>query len=247
MPVYALGPEPLFPPPTEAEPGGLLAVGGDLSPQRLLEAYARGIFPWYERPPILWFSPDPRGVLPLEGLHVPRRLGRTLRQRRFELRLDTAFEAVVEGCAGAGRRATQGTWITPEMVRAYGRLHALGFAHSCEAWQEGELVGGLYGVSLGAAFFGESMFSRRRDASKVALVTLAWQLRDWGFSLFDCQLQNPHLASLGAVEWPRARFLGALHEALAHPTRRGPWTLGPARPAARPGAGAGDAAGRRRR
>jgi len=224
MPIYRLGESAGFPPASAAEPSGLLAVGGDLRPERLLAAYAAGIFPWYEEPPILWFSPDPRAVLPLRSLHVPRRLLRTLRQGRFELRMDSAFDAVVRACA-APRSGAQGTWITPEMIAAYGKLHALGFAHSCEAWREGVLVGGVYGVSLGSAFFGESMFHRERDASKAALVTLAYQLRTWDFTLFDAQLQSPHLARFGVEEWPRKRFLAALHKAMARPTRRGSWRL----------------------
>jgi leucyl/phenylalanyl-tRNA--protein transferase len=227
-PVYRLGPAPLFPPPSEAEPSGLLAVGGDLAPERLLRAYAEGIFPWYEEAPILWFSPDPRAVLVPGHLHVPRRLRRTLRQGRFRLRLDTAFDRVVRACAGAPRRGQRGTWITPEMIGAYERLHALGFAHSAEAWCGDELVGGVYGVSLGSAFFGESMFHRERDASKVALVALVWQLADRGFTLFDCQMQTEHLARFGAAPWPRERFLEALDQALARPTWRGRWPLDPA-------------------
>jgi leucyl/phenylalanyl-tRNA--protein transferase len=176
MVVYRLGGEARFPDPDEAEPDGLLAVGGDLRPERLLEAYARGIFPWYERPPILWFSPDPRLVLRPAELHVARRLRRRLRQGRFTLRCDHAFGSVARACARVRRSGQRGTWITPEMLDAYGELHRLGFAHSCEAWEGDELVGGLYGVSLGAAFFGESMFHTRSDASKAALVALVWQL-----------------------------------------------------------------------
>lgn len=233
MTVYRLGPRPVFPPPEEAEPSGLLAVGGDLSPERLVAAYAGGIFPWYEEPPILWFSPDPRMALRPGALHVPRRLARTLRQGRFELTLDRAFSAVIRGCAETPRRGSEGTWITPEMVEAYERLFALGVAHSCEAWREGELAGGVYGVSLGAGFFGESMFFRRRDASKAALVALVLQLQAWGFELFDCQMHTAHVARFGATEWPRPRFLAALERALARPTRPGPWRLEPEAVAAR--------------
>ena len=225
MTVYRLGAAACFPDPDEAEPDGLLAVGGDLRPERLLEAYARGIFPWYERPPILWFSPDPRLVLRPGDLHVSRRLRRSLRQQRFVLRCDHAFDAVTRACARAPRPGQRGTWITPEMLDAYGELHRLGFAHSCEAWQGDVLVGGLYGVSLGAAFFGESMFHTRSDASKAALVALVWQLEAWGFELFDCQLPAPHLERHGARRWPRARFLAALARALRAPTRRGTWSL----------------------
>lgn len=225
MTVYRLGPAPLFPPTAEAEPSGLLAVGGDLEPERLLAAYARGIFPWYERPPILWFSPAPRAVLRPEALHLPRRLARTLRQGRFALQLDTDFEAVIRACAEVPRAGQRGTWITSEMREAYLRLHRLGYAHSCEAWREERLVGGVYGVSLGAAFFGESMFHRERDASKAALVALLQQLHRWGFELFDAQLPMPHLERFGFEAWSRTRFEAALASALEAPTRRGRWRL----------------------
>jgi leucyl/phenylalanyl-tRNA--protein transferase len=228
VPVYRLSAEIAFPDPRRADPDGLLAVGGDLRPERLLLAYAHGIFPWYDEGPILWHSPDPRWVLEPRRLHVPRRLLRTLRRGVFELRLDSAFGAVIRCCASAARRDQDGTWITPEMVDAYERLHALGFAHSAEAWCGGELAGGVYGVSLGAAFFGESMFFRRRDASKAALVALVWQLEAWGFTLLDCQVHTPHLERLGAVPWPRERFLAELSRALETPARRGPWHLDPA-------------------
>lgn len=227
MPVYRLGPSPRFPNPDEAEQGGLLAVGGDLSAERLLTAYAMGIFPWYQRAPILWYSPDPRAVLIPGELHVPRRLRRTLRQDRFELRLDSDFEQVIRSCAAAPRRGGGGTWITPDMIQAYCALHELGFAHSSEAWCDGALVGGVYGVSLGSGFFGESMFFRRRDASKAALVALVWQIEAWGFDLLDCQMRTQHLARLGAKQWPRRRFLRALEGILERPTRRGSWELSP--------------------
>lgn len=225
MPVYRLSPEPRFPDPREAEPGGLLAVGGDLRPERLLEAYAHGIFPWYDEPPILWFSPDPRAVIPFGGLHVARRLHRTLRQERFSLRLDSDFDAVIRGCAGTERPGDTGTWINPDMIEAYCALHELGFAHSCEAWLDGVLVGGVYGISIGRGFFAESMFHRVRDASKAALVALIWQLEAWGFELFDCQLPTPHLASLGAEARSREHYLAALARAVDAPTRRGRWKL----------------------
>jgi leucyl/phenylalanyl-tRNA--protein transferase len=223
MPVHRLTRELAFPPPADAEPSGLLAVGGDLSSERLLLAYACGIFPWYEKAPVLWFSPDPRMVLAPERLHVAERLRRRLRRGEFELTLDAAFGRVIRACGEL--RTEQGTWITPEMVEAYVRLHEEGWAHSCEAWQGGELVGGVYGVSLGAAFFAESMFHTATDASKAALTGLVWQLADWGFTLVDCQLPTAHLASLGARPRPRARFLAALAEALREPTRRGRWQL----------------------
>jgi len=233
MAVYRLRADLAFPPPSHAEPSGLLAVGGDLSPERLLRAYSLGIFPWYEDPPVLWFSPDPRMVIAPGGLHVSKRLLRTLRQGRLELRMDTAFEAVIRSCASVPRPGSSGTWLTAEMIEAYRALHELGYAHACEAWQAGELVGGIYGVSLGSGFFAESMFHRARDASKAALTALVWQLEAWGFTLFDCQLPTPHLASLGARPWPRKRFLGALARALEAPTRRGGWTLDPEAIAAR--------------
>lgn len=225
MPIHRLSQALAFPDPADAEEGGLLAVGGDLSPERLLLAYASGIFPWYERPPLLWFSPDPRAVLPLGALHVPRRLLRTLRQGRFRLRFDGGFGEVIRACASVPRPGQRGTWITPEMIQAYERLHALGFAHSCETLLDGELVGGVYGVSLGSAFFGESMFHRRRDASKVALVALAWCLEEWGFSLFDCQMRSAHLERFGARTVSRRRFLRELRAALGDPTHRGPWSF----------------------
>ena len=227
MPVYRLRADLAFPPPSHAEPFGLLAVGGDLSTERLLLGYSLGIFPWYEKPPILWFSPDPRMLIEPGALHVPRRLRRTLRQGRFELRLDTAFARVIQQCAEVPRDGERGTWLTPEMIEAYVALHEQGFAHSCEAWQGGELVGGVYGVSLGGAFFAESMFHVVSDASKAALAALVWQTEAWGFTLFDCQLPTPHLASLGAQPWPRKRFLTALEHALQAPTRRGRWVLEP--------------------
>ena len=226
MTIYRLDAEPVFPPPSEAEPNGLLAVGGDLSSRRLLAAYAAGIFPWYEDPqPILWFSPDPRWLLLPRELRVSRRLARRLRQQRFEVTLDRAFDRVIRGCASVRRAGEAGTWITPAMLEAYQEIFELGFAHSAEAWQAGELVGGVYGVSLGGAFFGESMFTLRPDASKVALVTLVRRLADWGFDFLDCQVHTPHLEKLGARPWPRAAFLRALEGTLHRATRRGPWQL----------------------
>ncbi len=233
MTIYRLAPEPVFPDPEEADPSGLVAVGGDLAPERLLAAYAAGIFPWYEEGPILWFSPEPRWVLPPARILVPRRLGRTLRQGRFEVRLDTAFEAVIRGCASVRRPGQRGTWITPARVDAYLRLHELGFAHSAVAWRDGELAGGVYGVALGGAFFGESMFYRQRDASKVALVALVGQLAAWGFRFLDCQVHTEHMEGFGALPWPRRRFLEELAAALEAPTRRGRWQLDVARTTAR--------------
>jgi leucyl/phenylalanyl-tRNA--protein transferase len=215
-----------FPDPRQAEPDGLLAVGGDLSPERLLAAYAAGIFPWYgPDSPILWWSPDPRLVLDPARLHVPRSLVRTRRKAPYRLTADTAFDRVIERCAAAGRPGQEGTWITPAMVQAYRQLHDLGFAHSFEAWEGEALVGGLYGVSLGAAFFGESMFTIRPDASKLAFVGSVEWLAARGVKLIDCQVRTEHLARFGAEEWPRERFLAALAEALGSPNRRGRWSL----------------------
>jgi leucyl/phenylalanyl-tRNA--protein transferase len=200
-----------FPDPSLAltEPDGLLAVGGDLQPQRLLEAYRRGIFPWYEAgQPILWWSPDPRTVLTPSQLHISRSLHRTLRRGRFSVSVDQAFEAVIDACAAT--RARTGTWITPEMRSAYLHLHKLGHAHAIETWAGSELVGGLYGIALGGVFFGESMFSRASDASKVALVKLARVMERRGMELIDCQVATSHLASLGSEPVPRATFLRTL-------------------------------------
>ena len=226
MPVYRLNPDDdRFPPAEEADPTGLLAVGGDLRPRRLLAAYAQGIFPWYsEGVPILWHSPDPRFVLVPEQIHVPKSLAKTLRRGQYEVRYDTAFEKVIDGCKRTPRPGQDGTWITGEMRRAYVELHRLGFAHSAESWEDGELRGGLYGVSLGSAFFGESMFAHAPDASKVAFVALAGRLAAWQFTLLDCQVETEHLARFGAEHWPRSRFLASLAQALEAPTRKGPWT-----------------------
>jgi len=203
-----------FPPASQAltEPNGLLAAGGDLSPKRLLAAYRRGIFPWYEEgQPILWWSPDPRAVLRPDGVRVSRSLRRSLNKGGFELKIDHAFEAVVAACAEP-RRYTHSTWITREMATAYTRLHRLGWAHSFESWRDGELVGGLYDVAIGRVFFGESMFARATDASKVALVRLAEHLRACAFRLIDCQVASAHVASLGATTVSRADFLALLDE-----------------------------------
>ncbi len=226
MPVYRLGPDLVFPNPEAADPSGLLAVGGDLEPERLLLAYSLGIFPWYEEgQPLLWHSPDPRFVLRPDSLRIARSLRKTLAKQPYRIRLDTAFPLVVRACSRVRRRGQQGTWITRDMVDAYVRLHELGFAHSAEAWEGDALVGGLYGVSLGSAFFGESMFFVRPDASKVAFVTLARQLDAWGFDLIDCQVHTPHLQRFGAEPWARSRYLEALSRSLRRRTRRGRWRL----------------------
>jgi len=216
-----------FPHPDRAltEPDGLLAAGGNLTPRRLLRAYRMGIFPWYSADqPILWWSPDPRLVLLPECLKVSRSLRKTLRKGLFAITADTAFEQVIAACAGP-RQGEPGTWITSEMFRAYCRLHRLGHAHSIETWQQGELVGGLYGVSLGRVFYGESMFSWISDASKIALVALAAQLQRWEFAVIDCQVTTAHLLSMGAVDIPRSSFLQLLECYCPQPGQPGPWRL----------------------
>jgi leucyl/phenylalanyl-tRNA--protein transferase len=224
VPVYALSRALIFPPPEHAV-DGLVAVGGDLSPERLLLAYRSGIFPWYDDGlPILWHSPDPRCVLRVDALHVGRTLRRTIAKGTYRVRFDTAFERVIRACKATPRPGQDGTWITDDMERAYMKLHAMGYAHSVEAWAGDDLVGGLYGVSLGRVFFGESMFAHAPDASKVSLVALAERLAGWGFPLIDAQVPTPHTLAMGAEEWPRAKFLEVLAEELKHPTRQGSWT-----------------------
>ena len=219
------GEEP-FPPVSKAleHPNGLLCAGGDLSPHRILEAYRHGIFPWFgEGDPILWWSPDPRMVLFPEELRVSRSLRKRLRQGDYETRVDTAFRQVMEACAGP-RGGQRGTWIVPEMVEAYTELHEMGFAHSVESWLDGELAGGLYGIALGDVFFGESMFAREADASKVALVRLVERLGVTGCRVIDCQQATAHLASLGAREIPRAAFAQLLAESIQYPSRGERWS-----------------------
>ncbi len=214
-----------FPDPALAEPGGLLAVGGDLSVPRLVAAYERGIFPWFgPDEPILWWSPDPRFVLLPQDLHVGRSLRKTLRRGRYEVRFDHDFRSVLEGCARVPRPGQDGTWITDSMREAYTRLFEAGYAHSVEAYEDGRLVGGLYGVAMGRVFFGESMFARAPDASKVAFVVgLAW-MRRHGLALVDCQLPTAHLARFGARPVPRTLFLADLGRFLAQPGLPiGPW------------------------
>ncbi len=220
-----LNPNDPFPPLDSAlrEPNGLLAAGDDLSPQRLIEAYSHGIFPWFNPgEAILWWSPDPRMVLFPAELKVSRSLRKALKNRPYEIRADTAFRQVMEACA-APRDEHGGTWITPAMISAYTELHRLGLAHSVETWMEGELVGGLYGISLGRMFYGESMFSLATDASKIAFVHLVRQLEHWGFGMIDCQMKTSHLASLGAREIPRAEFRQKLAELVNFPGNIGHW------------------------
>jgi leucyl/phenylalanyl-tRNA--protein transferase len=210
------------------DPDGLLALGGDLSVERLLLAYRSGIFPWFgPRQPILWWSPDPRLVLFPESLRVSRSLGKVLRSGRFEVTMDTAFSQVIEQCA-ARRPGQAGTWITGEMRAAYQALHAAGHAHSVECWQDGALAGGLYGVSIGRVFFGESMFARVNDASKVAFVHLVRQLRAWQFPVIDCQVHTRHLESLGATGIARAEFIRLLEVNCALDAPTGCWQFDPA-------------------
>ena len=205
MPVYRLIDDIVFPPPQDAESDGLLAVGGDLGPERLLMAYQLGIFPWYmEGQPILWWSPDPRLILELDDFHVSKRLGYKLRKEVFRVTFDHAFAKVINGCATAPRKGEPGTWITLEMEKAYVSLHRLGFAHSVESWVDGELVWGVYGVSLGRCFFAESMFFRKPDASKVAMAGLVRQLKAWKFRWLDAQVPSGHLLRLGAKAVSRA-------------------------------------------
>jgi len=230
-PLRVLGESDDFPPIEDAldEPNGLLAIGVELTPERLLSAYAHGVFPWFDDDtgPVLWWSPDPRAVLRPTELHISKSLRKRMRRQEYRLSMDTCFDEVLAACAeprtyseGPG---VPGTWITAEMRMAYTELHRRGFAHSVEAWYQETLVGGLYGVSLGRMFFGESMFSRRDDASKVALVGLATQLEAWEFTLIDCQMLNPHLERLGVYEIPRSEFAERLDANASVDTRPGPW------------------------
>jgi leucyl/phenylalanyl-tRNA--protein transferase len=225
MPVFQLTEQLIFPPPHLAADNGLLAVGGDLSPERLLLAYRLGIFPWFSAgDPILWWSPAPRLILEPHGLRISRRLQRTIRKGVFRVTMDTAFSQVITSCARVVRRHEESTWITTEIITAYNRLHELGFAHSVECWQGDTLAGGLYGVGLGGIFFGESMFSIISDSSKVALAHLAKQLAAWDFNLIDCQVKNEHLLRLGAREISRPEFQQRLADHINRPTQRGSWT-----------------------
>lgn len=215
-----------FPSPEDAldEPDGLLAIGGDLAPERLELAYRTGIFPWFsDEQPILWWSPNPRCVLFPDEVHISHRLRRTLNQQRYRITIDRNFSGVIRGCADARE---EGTWITEEMEHAYKRLHRRGLAHSFEAWNEkGELVAGLYGVAIGRCFFGESMFTRETDASKVVFVHVARQLECWGYAMMDCQVENGHLLSLGARCIPRSEFLTILGENIGKPPGHRHWIL----------------------
>ncbi|MBW2367835.1 MAG: leucyl/phenylalanyl-tRNA--protein transferase [Deltaproteobacteria bacterium] len=224
MPVFRLTDKIEFPDPILAEAGGLLAVGGDLSQERLLLAYKTGIFPWFsDDEPILWWSPDPRLVLFPKDLRISGSLKKIIRKSVFRITMDTAFQQVISGCAAPRDSQQPGTWINPRMIRAYTRLHRAGFAHSVEAWLEDELVGGLYGLSLGNSFFGESMFSSVPNASKVAFVALVTELGQKGFGMIDCQVTTDHLLRFGAKEVARADFFNHLKHSMEQPTRRGIW------------------------
>jgi leucyl/phenylalanyl-tRNA--protein transferase len=229
-PIYLLSDELSFPPAEWARADGLLAVGGDLSIERLVLAYRSGIFPWPiadgdgDEAPLLWWAPAKRAIIQPAELHVGRSLRKVVRRGDFEVRYDTAFAEVIRACSLVPRPGQAGTWLIPEMIEAYTQLHEAGFAHSVESWQGGELCGGLYGVSLGGCFFGESMFARRDDASKVAFVTLAERLAEWDFDLIDCQLQNDHLLRFGVYQIPKLDFMRRLAKSLEKPTRRGAWT-----------------------
>jgi leucyl/phenylalanyl-tRNA--protein transferase len=223
MSIFALNEDIIFPPVHLAEESGILAVGGDLSPERLIEAYRRGIFPWYsDDDPIIWWSPNPRFVLFPDDLQVSKTMRQVLRRNIFRITCDRDFRAVIQGCREP-RKRERGTWITDEMLEAYVRLHELGIAHSVEAWQDGELAGGLYGLSLGRCFFGESMLTRTDNASKAAFITLTKKLMELQFVIIDCQVYTAHLESLGAVHIGREEYLDILEEGLKGETMRGSW------------------------
>ncbi len=225
MPIYKLDEEFLgFPPATEANSEGLLAIGGRLTEDWLLTAYSNGLFPWFnEGEPILWWSPDPRCVFFPDRVHISKSMHRTLNNSELDFRLDTNFDSVIRQCATVYRKDQNGTWISKDMIQAYSRLHEIGMAHSAELYRRDELIGGLYGVSIGGVFFGESMFSLKKNASKMALIRLCQWLDNSGFTLFDCQVYSPHLERMGAVEISRADFLNRLSVGLKTPTFKGKW------------------------
>jgi len=227
MPVYLLSDDLIFPSPDLASEDGLLAVGGDLSQKRLLLAYSMGVFPWYSRSePILWWSPDPRLVLYPDEFRISKSLQKAIKKGSFQVTVDQAFKQVIIQCAKTRRQKNQGTWIVDDMIKAYIGLHESGFAHSVEAWQDKKLAGGLYGVSLGKCFFGESMFTRITNASKVAFAALVEFLKIRCFDIIDCQVTTEHLKHFGAREIPRAQFLNQLKRSITLPTHRGKWSFG---------------------
>ena len=224
MPIFRLNEELVFPDPSYAEEEGILAIGGDLSVDRLITAYANGIFPWPRKgAPLLWWSPDPRMVMYPDQLKVSNSLRQLLRSNKYTHTYDKDFAAVIRHCATIPRMKQDGTWITKDMLKAYLKLHREGFAHSVETWCEGELVGGLYGVSLGKVFFGESMFFTMRDASKYAFYQLVQVLKLWNFELIDAQQDTAHMRSLGAINMPRKEFIEKLETAVSQPTYKGNW------------------------
>lgn len=215
MPIFSLSEKLLFPPAWLARSDGLLCIGGDLSVQRIILAYKNGIFPWFaENEPILWWSPDPRLVLFPDNIKISKSLRKTIKKREFEITVDQAFEETIRSCAKPRKKRDSGTWLVEEMIEAYIRLHKAGVAHSIETWKDGQLVGGLYGISLGGVFFGESMFSSHSNASKVALTALACHLKQHNYDLIDCQVKTDHLISMGATEIPRKIFLNMLHNSV---------------------------------
>ena len=224
MPVYLLPEEPVFPPVEEAEPDGLIAVGGDLSMDRLIQAYTHGIFPWFkDEDDVFWYSPNPRMIMFPDQFKVPDSLERIIRGNRFNVKFDTVFDQVIHQCAAAPRPGQDGTWISPDFIDAYIALYAHGFAHSVEVFFQGKLVGGLYGISLGAAFFGESMFFTMSNASKVAFHALVGRCVQYGFKFIDCQVETSHLLGLGATLVDRKDYLFLIEESLKAETIRGRW------------------------
>ena len=224
MPVFQLTDELIFPPAELAERDGLLAIGGDLNPERLLLAYRSGIFPWFsEGDPLLWWSPSPRLVIFPVEFKVPKRLSRLLRQKKYSVTMDHAFRQVITACAGTDERQEKGTWITGDMIEAYCLLHDMGYAHSIECWLNDELAGGLYGISLGGIFFGESMFSIQPNCSKIALVSLMKKLQEWNFDCIDCQMKTEHLMQFGAREIPGTEFQEVLGKSIVQDDHKGKW------------------------
>jgi leucyl/phenylalanyl-tRNA---protein transferase len=223
MPVFLLDDSLIFPPAKYSDEKGIVAIGGDLSPERLLNAYRQGIFPWYsEGEPILWWSPDPRFVLFPDDIRISKSMRQVINRETFEISYDRAFSDVIMGCRKP-RNSQDGTWITDEMIEGYTGLHERGYAHSVEAWHEGKLAGGLYGISLGRCFFGESMYADVSNASKAAFITLTKKLSGLGFTIIDCQVYTEHLKNLGAKSIPRKRFLNIIEEDLKYDTLRGNW------------------------